>query len=138
MKNPSHEESILYQHISGSALEIAVSGTVYKSGCRPNNSVLEDLVINPLPVNGNQIQQGTCNVNLYVPDLRLLVNNEWQFFPNSERIATLLDLATALLASHDEDWYGFELALTSNPMAVPELKQHYVNLRVDFQFFPTV
>lgn len=135
MKTTFDQTDILAEWLIGSVLESAVSGGIYANQ-RPEGSVLEDVVCNSITTNTDQIQLGTSNVNLYVADTELEYGGKRQFWPNVERLKTLTDLAVSLLVESIQDEYDFELKTISPPIPIPELKQHYVNLRVDFKFYP--
>lgn len=49
-----------------------ITGNLYKLA-RPKNSQLEDIVINALPITGEQLQKGVFNVNVHVPNLSNIV-----------------------------------------------------------------
>ncbi|MBD2753786.1 hypothetical protein [Spirosoma validum] len=136
MKSPDDMANILYQQLQGTTLKAAITGDVYK-GDRPDNSTKEDVVINPLSLTGNEFQYGTANANLYVPDIGVKLKGKDQTVANYARLKLLTDLALPILKDRYTDSYKFELVTIGNPVALPDIKYHYVNLRIDFMFFPS-
>ncbi|AUD00936.1 hypothetical protein [Spirosoma pollinicola] len=135
MKTPSTMVSILYAHVSVTALTGLVTGSLYKMS-RPNGSTLEDIVINGLPVNGSQVQLGTANVNIYVPDLLITVGGNSQPVPDTARLEYLEGQAATILSESFTQTHSFTLgSITIIP--AEEIPMHYINVRVDFQFFPS-
>lgn len=126
---------ILYQMLSSSPLNEAITGEVYKLQ-RPAGSALEDVVINTLPLSGDQIQRGTANVNVYVPDLKTMVASKPLSMPDTARLDLLTELAITMLEQRYAEGYSFWTTGT-NVIAEPESGQHYVNIRIEFQFFPS-
>lgn len=128
--------NILYVHIKNIVVVTGIkkiNGSVYKMQ-RPINSDKEDIVINSLPISGSQIQEGVLNVNIYVPDIKLMNSDKTAstFLPNTARMTELSRLAINDLSefwSPDGD-YVFEL---ENTGIYPEdNNQHYINLRIRF------
>lgn len=137
MKTPLHQIALLHTALTGSSLDAAISGAVYQLK-RPVESDKEDVVINSLPVSGEQLQRGVANVNIYVPDLKLKIGGKPQTMPDMARLDALTELATPILEQRyraNNGGYVFRIASTQLIEEV-ETQQHYVNIRVDFQFFP--
>ncbi|MBN8821274.1 MULTISPECIES: hypothetical protein [unclassified Spirosoma] len=127
--------TILYQLIADSALKTAISGGVYKLK-RPLGSQLEDIVLNALPFNADQVQIGTINANLYVPNLKEKIGGKEQEVADLARMQELVNLATSLFAEHYDASYDFWLVNVAT-LEEEETGQFYTNLRIDFKFFPT-
>ena len=125
---------ILQSQLLGSELNTQMTGGLYKMA-RPTNSELEDIVINGLPITADQFQTATANVNLYVPDLQVKLVNTIQYMPNTDRLAHLASLAMDLFYEYYAPTFRFALA-SQQTIAEEEIKQHYINLRIDFEFFP--
>ena len=125
MRTTFDQETILYNILNGSAaLKAAISGGIYKRR-RPTNSDKEDVVIISLPIGDGSIQYGTANVNIHVPDVKE--------FPDNTKLETLTNIVKPLL----EETYGDDYVLYISLQQIfeePEIMQHYVNLRVDFEF----
>lgn len=135
MKTTFEPLIILYHLFVGSPVDSAITGGIYQMK-RPSGSTLEDVVINSLPISGTQIQQVVANVNLYVPDLKLTLKGKPQQMPDMNRLNELATLAIPLIKEHYQGNYQFWL-VGQTVIEEPETGQHYVNLRVEFQFLPT-
>lgn len=130
-------ERILYQKISGSSLEAACSGVLCKWN-RPDESSKEDIVINSVATTTESTQRMVANVNIYVPDVKSPVTeNHWQ--PNTKRIKELLDLAMPLIGEVRgvDGGLQYDCYITNQQtFSDPTIKQTYINLRVEFTFYP--
>ena len=122
---------ILYDRLSSSELVDELSGKLYKM-VRPNGSKLEDIVINGLPISADQFQEASTNVNLYVPDIQVSTN---QFVPDTARLAYLASIAVNFLYEYYGDGYRYNFRFQGD-VEEAETEQHYINLRIDFEFFP--
>jgi len=140
MTTPIDLLTLLYQRLQNdTALTGALSGDIYLLS-RPAESDREDVVINSLPMTGTRIQLASANVNLYVPDLRVKRTDRGNA-QRDERVANLtrLDALTKLVVPLIRDHATQTYALTLGNMVLiqeVETNSHYVNLRVDLQFFP--
>lgn len=122
---------IVYQKLKSGALPGVISGGLYKQ-TRPTNSESEDVVINSLPINSEQLQEGVLNVNIHVPNLVISVNGiQDTSQPDFARLKTLTALAVAELT----DVWGDEAHYTVQQQALfseDEFKDHYSNIRLEF------
>ena len=114
-------------------LRMAITGQVYKESrfVKVGTVSLEDVVINSLPITGDQIQLSTANVNIYVAD----VSVEGGEFANTKRLGELAALALLTL----EEGYGPDYQYYFVRQGVsdePETQTHYANIRVDFRYYP--
>lgn len=108
---------------------ISISGHVYKLS-RPVNSKKEDIVIIPLAMNAEQMQEGVINVNVHVPNLRLGKDNTQ---PNNPRMAAI---SQEVMAALDDYWgysYNFHLDNAGHPERDGD--GWYNNIRVRFHAF---
>lgn len=125
MRTTFDQETILFNILNGSAaLKSAISGGIYKRR-RPTNSDKEDVVVISLPIGDGSIQFGTANVNIHVPDVKE--------FPDNTKLEALTNIVKPLL----EETYGDDYVLYISLQQIfeeTEINQHYVNLRVDFEF----
>lgn len=124
-------EEMMYGALE-SCFEGKISGTLYKEGCRPLDSELEDAVIAVGKTSAGQIQQGRAIVNIYVPDID---NNSKRLVPDKNRLSELANMKDNLLGvlnSADTD-YLFRLANTPEAVAATDIKQHFVNINLDFE-----
>ncbi|QDK80832.1 hypothetical protein EXU85_20355 [Spirosoma sp. KCTC 42546] len=133
-KTPLDILTILYKLLFASSLKTAITGSVYKQK-RPTGSVLEDVVVNSLPVSGDQLQRGAGNVNIYVPDLLETVAGTELRIVDTARLKVLAELAVPLLTEFNCQQYRFWLGPT-DVFEEPDTGQTYLNFRIEFQFFP--
>lgn len=125
MRTTFDQETILFNILNGSAaLKAAISGGIYKRR-RPTNSVKDDVVIISLPILPGSIQFGSANVNIHVPDIAE--------FPDTTKLETLTNIVKPLLEEAYGDDYVLYISLQQT-FEETEIMQHYVNLRVDFEF----
>lgn len=99
---------------------------------RLDNSVLEDVIVNGLPLNFKQIQEGVLNVNIFVPNKVLefekTVDRSQR---DSERIAELESLMVELF--DDGIWgYDYNFALQQSVVYEDTKDTHYINFRVEY------
>lgn len=127
---------IMYAFIKDSVLmtgENKPNGGLYKQ-TRPINSASEDCVLNALPFNRDDVQQGIINFNIYVPNLQLHLNGVTDNTqPNYKRLKQLSIIANSVL---DDVWsdnasYTFNVQ-QDNIFSDPDNNQHYINFRIEF------
>lgn len=122
---------LVFLRLKGSSLESAISGKLYKHK-RPVNSVLEDIVVNSLPTNNLQLQSAVLNVNIFVPNLKLKINNvQDNTQPDHLRLETLCNLAVDRLKDYWQDDFNFDV---QQQMLFEDEQSgsHYINIRLDF------
>jgi hypothetical protein len=109
-----------------------ITGSLYKNR-RPINSDKEDIVVNSLPINHEEIQEGVLNINIYVPNLSLQINGVKD---NSQadyaRLKQLTAIASELL---DEVWDqsgNWTFNIQQDNTFEDSNNQHYQNLRIEF------
>lgn len=110
-----------------------ITGSLYPSDCRPLNSQLEDAVITVSSASAEQIQEGRVRLNIYVPDID---NNSGRLVPDKERLEELASLdeeVLAVLNDADTD-YDFDLFQATASIADPNIKQHFVNINLEFKY----
>ena len=134
MKSTFDIIDILHGIVKVSALETAVNGDLYKNNDRPDNSILEDIVINCLPASGAQLQTATVNVNIYVPDLMIKIGGKNQYKSNFIRLKTLATLAITLL--EEIAMPGYHIEIVNQSIISEELiHQHFINIRLEYKSF---
>lgn len=109
---------------------VDISGIICPEDDRPADSQTEDIVVNTIAITtDNKPQDGTANINIYVPDLRVKIRGKEQGKANRARLQELGDaLATFIVEqNHPELEMWIESDLT---LAEPNARQHYRNLRV--------
>ena len=126
--------TLLYQALHGSPLWDALQQRGYKN-TRPDNK-LESYVVNSLPVSQTQTQLGTGNVNIYAPNIRVKRTEGGieESLPDTVRLDELVQLALPVLTIY-ADHYDMEPVLVSL-IEEPETDSHYMNIRIDFNFYP--
>lgn len=101
---------------------------------RPKNSLKEDIVINALPITGEQFQKGVFNVNVHVPNLLNVVTNgkpdETQ--PNLTRLRTISNLVVEKLRDVVGEDYHFNAQNGGYPIRENDDLSWYINIRVDY------
>lgn len=108
-----------------------ISGEFYPSDCRPADSEVEDAVLTVSNATAEQIQDGTARINIYVPDLD---NGSGRPVPDKERLIALSELDEQIidvLNGADTD-YEFDLAKGTETINAEAIKQHFVNITIEF------
>jgi hypothetical protein len=126
-------ENIMYLYLKDSSLADEITGKVYKRS-RPAQSKQEDVVINCLPVNNTQLQFAVVNVNIHVPNIRVLSNNiEDGGHVDHPRMLELSGIAKDLL---DDQWSsGYSFHVQQQNIFQDEISENaYVNFRIDFNY----
>lgn len=109
-----------------------ISGAFYPSDCRPADSVVEDAVLTVSNATAEQVQDGVARVNIYVPDLD---NGSGRHVPDKDRLTELSDLGEKIidvLNAADTD-YEFDLAKATETINAEEIKQHFLNITIEFK-----
>lgn len=110
-----------------------ISGTFYPSDCRPADSVVEDAVLTVSNVTAEQIQEGRARINIYVPDID---NGSGRPVPDKRRLdalSALDELIVETLNNADTD-YEFDLFKATETLNAEEIKQHFVNINIEFKY----
>lgn len=108
-----------------------ISGAFYPSDCRPADSEVEDAVLTVSNATAEQIQDGIARINIYVPDLD---NGSGRPVPDKERLIALSELDEQIidvLNGADTD-YEFDLAKGTETINAEAIKQHFVNITIEF------
>lgn len=108
-----------------------ISGEFYPSGCRPADSNVEDAVLTVSNATAEQIQDGIARINIYVPDLD---NGSGRPVPDKDRLTALSELDEQIidvLNEADTD-YEFDLAKSTETINAEAIKQHFVNITIEF------
>ena len=114
-----------------------IGGRVYYRGLRPistnNTSYAEDAIVAFLTGTNGDIQNGTCLVNVYVPDLQ--GGKSGVYYKDKKRciaIAEKLELFPDYATKHDGDIY-FKQSDMIATLAEEEINQHFVSLKMEFK-----
>lgn len=136
MKTTLEAEDLIFSYVDTSSLktEIATRGGEVFKGLRPINDRKEAVEVVALVVDNEQLQDGIVNVNVFVPNLVINVNNvQDDTQPDHARLKQLAIIGKGIFndnffASGD---YGFELQQQS-VIRDEVSKQHYINFRIRF------
>lgn len=132
MKTSLDQDTEIFKLLNVPAVTSVITGGIYK-GRRPADSELEDILINTIFTGDGTRQQGVSNVNIYVKDVQTTIAGKQQFLKNSARLKTLADLVTPLLEETDGNDFALWIDST-RPVAEPDINQHFINIRIEFQF----
>lgn len=108
-----------------------ISGKFYPSDCRLADSEVEDAVLTVSNATAEQIQDGIARINIYVPDLD---NGSGRPVPDKDRLIALSELDEQIidvLNEADTD-YEFDLAKGTETINAEAIKQHFVNITIEF------
>lgn len=108
-----------------------ISGEFYPSDCRPADSEVEDAVLTVSNATSEQIQDGIARINIYVPDLD---NGSGRPVPDKDRLIAISELDEQIidvLNEADTD-YEFDLAKSTETINAEAIKQHFVNITIEF------
>jgi hypothetical protein len=131
MKTVLQIVDLLWSKVDNSELTDEISGDVYKH-LRPAGSKLEDIIINTLPFTNEQLQRGIANVNIYVPNKPVTINNiEDQNQPDHVRLAELADMAIAILSDTWESDLHYDVQ-QHVLIRDEQTGEHYINIRIEF------
>lgn len=127
-------ETLLYERVK--ALNLPISGGVYYRGTRPiqneNDEHKEDCVVAVLTGTGGELSKGTCLVNIYIPDVRTNSGMYMKDRKRCEEISELLDSLPMDIRKECPVYFTrSEMILTES---VPDLREHFVSLKMDFKF----
>lgn len=107
-----------------------ITGNLYMYE-RPKNSQFEDVVVNSLPITGDQLQQGVFNVNVHVPNLKLAIHgkpDETQ--PDLVRLKQITALVTERL--RDVVGVDYHFSVSQTILIKDEDYTWYFNIRVNY------
>lgn len=125
----------IYRLLYGSKLAGQLSGGVYRNGYRPRDSRKEDAIVTFTSGMADQIQTGVVTVNIYVPDIDPWGNGTW--VEDGERTEQIETMAQEWLndVSDSVTNYLFSLQQPVYTESEPEIRQHFVVLRIKYRFF---
>lgn len=125
-------DDILFKVLTTSEeLKCSLSGGIYVQGERPDNSGIEDVVINTIVLNREKPQNGTSNINIHVPDLKLKINKQDQRKADRERLRELTALVLKILKAAQVEGLTFWVE-TETVIKEPAISEHYTNLRINW------
>ncbi len=121
---------VVYNELKAGATKTAINGVVKKNS-RPVNSIKEDVIINSLPVTADQLQTAIVNVNVFVPDLTVLIDGEENKIADHVRLKTLAGIATTELEDGINGDYTWDIQ-QQTVIQDDESASHYINIRLKF------
>jgi hypothetical protein len=115
--------------VNTDAVKAAINGGVYKHK-RPLGSNLQDIVINSLPVSGDQLQEVIVNLNIHLPNMAISINSQEDLTqPDLVNFRILQDLVIPLV----DGAYTDDLDVVIQQQSLleeEELKEHFLNIRL--------
>lgn len=125
-------DDVLYRILStNAALTATITGGVYAAGERPDNSELEDIVVNTISLTHEHPQSGASNVNIHVPDIELTVRGQQQRKTDRERLRTLTGLVLSALEAAREPGLTIQV-VSDTTIKETQINQSYQNIRVNW------
>ncbi len=121
--------------LRGSELANEVNGSIYRSGYRPRDSKKEDIVVIFTSGVPDQIETGVVTINIFVPDIKPYRNGV--FVENGKRTEQLEALAQEWVEdlTTDRSSYKFHLQRTIYTEAEPDTQEHFVVVRLEYQYY---
>ena len=113
-----------------------VTGAVYRNGVRPRDSKKEDAVVTFVTgMAETAVQNGVVLVNIYVPDIDPYCNGV--MVEDSKRTEEIEAAAARWVSTLtcDKSNYKFRLAATIQTYADEEIKQHFVSVRLRYDYY---
>ena len=109
--------------------KIEINGVLCQETDRPADSQTEDIVVNTISISHDKPQDGTSNVNIYVPDKRVKIRGKEQHTTNWARLKEIGDALVDFIEAQNLDdlemWVESDTTLQELTAA-----QHYRNIRV--------
>lgn len=129
MKSAFDTDAILFDLLNGNT---AIKGGVYVGDDRPEDSTDEDIVVNTIDLPQDCLPQiGTSNINIYTADTSKKIKGKVQVSANRTRLKALANKVMAIVRKANIT--GLK-AIPGNMtiMYEPTTKQHFVNIRIDW------
>lgn len=125
----------IYSLILKSEISTEISGSVYRNGYRPRDSPREDIIVTFTAGQPGQEQTGIVTVNIYVPDID--PDSNGTYVEDGQRTEQLEILAQKWIDSMNAATmppYRFKLKNTIYTEAEPDIKQHFVVVRLEYHY----
>lgn len=136
MRTGKEVQTDIINLLSDSALAAAVSGGIYRNGCRPRGSGLEDIVVTFTAGLASEVETGVVTVNIFVPDIT-------PYADNGVRVEDMK--RTAQLERAAQNWvdtlkagvsnYLFSLQSTISTSIDSIAGEHYIVVRLAYKYF---
>ena len=131
MKTGIEIEQHVYSLLRASPIKDLITGRIYLSGMRPINSDKEDTVIIFQAALNGQFQDGSVNVNTYIPDIPFENGGVITNIKNVKRCLLIERACQDFASSIEIGKYRFSLASAIQTFEY-EGNQHFVNMRLRF------
>lgn len=134
-KTSKQVQGDIYRLLRDSTLYTMISGEVYRNGQRPRDSKQEDAEVIFTTGTPTEIQTGVVTVNIYVPDIDAYDNGV--LTEDGQRCEEVEALAQAWVDSLtvEVSCYRFGLQQTIYTEADPEINQHFVVIKLYYQYY---
>lgn len=129
MKTVFDTDAILFDLLNG---KMSIKGGVYTGDDRPEDSTDEDVVVNTIDLPQDTLPQiGTSNINIYTADTSKKIKGKVQVSANRTRLKALAKEALAIIRGANIT--GLKpIPGNMTVMYEPTTKQHFVNIRIDW------
>lgn len=131
MKTGIEIEQYVYNLLRASPIKDLITGSIYLSGLRPINSEKEDTVIIFQTAINGQFQDGSLNINTYVPDIPFENGGVITNIKNFQRCKLIERACQDFVDSLEVGKYRFSLGSTIQTFEY-EGDQHFINMRLRF------
>lgn len=120
--------------LKGSVLARAVTGKVYRTGYRPRNSALEDIVVTFTTGSTGDIQSGLVTVNVFVADITPYANGV--SVQNGARTAELERAAQEWVDTLTADRSNYIWSLRNTIFTTPDAVagEHFIVIRLNYRY----
>lgn len=126
-------EDDLYEFVKTSSLAGFINGGIYKFGLRPKNSKKEDMIVKFVEASDTQIQSGTIVLNIYVLDFDAFDNGDLvRDVKRCKEIEIETNRWVKSLTTNKSE-YKFALSQAIYTVEEPDIKQHFVSIRLKFK-----
>lgn len=134
LKTPFDTDGILFQLLNGKTTN---KGGIYVGDGRPEDSTDEDIVVNTIDLEADALPQiGTSNINIYVSDTSKNINGKMQVSANRIRLNQLTQEVLKIV--RETVLPGMKATPKSATiMYEPTTKQHFMNIRIDWNIQTT-
>lgn len=133
IKTQKEIEDDIYQNIMSSDLKNTINGNIYKSGLRPRDSKIEDIIVISTTGIPTQIQEGIITLNIYVNDITPY--NNGVYVENGTRIQTLQRAAQDWVENLNIEGYKFKLKQTIYSVQDEVINQHFIVVKLAYKYF---
>lgn len=134
LKSPFDTDGILFGLLNG---KTSIKGGVYVGDDRPEDSTEEDIVVNTIDLEADALPQiGTSNINIYVSDTSKRVKGKMQISENRQRLDAIHQEVMKIV--RNAVLPGMKIIPKgATIMNEPNTKQHFVNIRIDWNIQTT-